>query len=467
MKKVHLLAIIFLSFYLLFSLSCTTNQINKQNAIIINEETLPSNNEQLSSIIEDINEESDAPFINDETGTYQNNGVPILIIETEDRSPIVEKKIYLDATIKLINAPSDFNFDFTKALVRGRGNTSWTHFDKKPYRIKFDKRREMFGSSYKAKSWTLIANHSDKTLIRNKLAYDLSKEMGTLIYAPMTEMVELYLNGEYRGVYMFCDHNQVNEGRIAIAEPKKDYEGNYEDLGFFMEWNWITRIVDEVENHEWFFVFGSDERLFEIKSPDPDDFEDMSPFIDYIKPIIETVNASIESRNFAEIEKLIDIDSFIDYFLVQELFKNVDSGFASVHCYKKENDPKIYMGAVWDFDIAAGNAEHVDYEAEGFYTETRNPWFSSLMRTAEFREKYLARWYQVYSTILPDFFESILEIGEKNKAAVQHNFERWPILGTYVWPNPKEIVAIDTYEGQIEYLYNYLIIRATWLNENY
>lgn len=444
MKNLKQILIVFTTLMLLFTFSCS-DLVNKNNS------TPPP--QELS-------------IIYDETGEYTNYGLPIIIIETENHTPIVEKKVYIDGQIKVINAPNDFNFDFTKTQIRGRGNSSWS-LEKKTYRIKLDKKQSMFGSDYQAKSWTLIANHSDKTFIRNKLAYDLSREMDGLIYSPMTEMIELYLNGEYQGLYMFCDHNQVNEGRVDIKEPKKSYTGDCTDIGFFMELNYIGRVDKTLEDQEWFFVFGSETKVFELKTPDPDDFTDMSPFINYIKPIIENVDEVILSKNFENIQEVIDIDSFIDYFLIQELFKNADSGFASVHCYKMEKDSKIYMGPVWDFDISTGNYKDVNESADGFYAQNANRWFKYLMETPEFKAAYVARWNEVYTTILPSFFENIKVLGKKYEAAANHNFEKWPILDTYVWPNPDEVVAIDTYNGQINYLNDYLKTRAEWLNAHY
>lgn len=392
--------------------------------------------------------------------------VPAVIINTDNGMPIVSKEDYIDSMIAVMNAPdSEHNFDFKLAQIRGRGNSSWG-LEKKPYRIKFDKKTKMFGSEYKAKSWTLIANHSDKTLIRNKLAYDFSRSLDTLIYSPMAQIVELYLNGVYQGVYMFCDHNQVNEGRVDLPEADGE-ETSLDDVGFFVEFNIATRLSPDGEGHEFFRISEGSNLVFEIKSPDPDDFSDMSSYIDYIKQITINAHEAIMSKDFNTFNSLIDVPSFIDYFLIEELFKNTDVGCLSVHFYKKPHDIKLYMGPVWDFDISAGNANYINYAPQGLWAQTQNMWFAALMDNETFFNMYKARWNELYSAKIRELLDSIVPLSLEYNTAFLRNFERWDIMGSYVWPNPDEVVALATYREQVEYLHNYLLQRADWLDTLY
>lgn len=401
---------------------------------------------------------------------------PIMRISTENNAEITSKEVYTNATFTLENTGnSEYEFTNLAGEIRGRGNSSWG-LDKKPYRIKFAKKRNMFGSSYKAKSWILVANHSDKSLLRNKFAYDLSRSMNSLIYSPMAILVDVYLNGRYDGVYMFGDHNQVNEGRIDLPEPKNDNE-NPDSLGFFVEWNQADRVDPNEIGHSVFTIptnGGNGGLRFEIKSPDPDDFLNMSTYLPYIQNITENAAQAIVSQNYAAFSTLIDIPSFIDYFLIQELFKNVDVGNFSIHYIKKPNDIKLYMSAIWDFDLSLGNVDYVTVQDHGqtLYDPTRlwatqNYWFRNLLANPTFYSQYVARWNELAPTLIQDMIDSILITGLEYTASANRNFTRWNILNTYIWPNPWPIMEANTYAKQIDFIYNYLVARTAYLNSYY
>ena len=147
------------------------------------------------------------------------NITPVIKITTENNAPIVSKEDYLDAKITLSDNKGNINLDNVDAGVRGRGNYTWT-LDKKGYRIKFNKKQAML-SDYKCKSWALLPNYTDKTLLRNYYALNVAKNMDGFAWSSNAELVELYLNNEYLGVYLLCDQTQVNENRVNIEEGYK------------------------------------------------------------------------------------------------------------------------------------------------------------------------------------------------------------------------------------------------------
>ena len=149
--------------------------------------------------------------------------VPTVYIETENNQSIISKEDYINCTVIYVDGGEVTAYPNTQ--IRGRGNSSWWNSPKKAYRIKFEKKQRLLGDAFaNAKSWTLLANHGDKTLIRNALTYDLGKFIG-MPFCPAARFVDLYLNGQYRGSYQISDHVQVGKNRVDIDA----------DNGWFLE----------------------------------------------------------------------------------------------------------------------------------------------------------------------------------------------------------------------------------------
>jgi hypothetical protein len=187
--------------------------------------------------------------------------VPVISIDTADGGGVTSKVDYKGCTITLENADESYCFENVDAEIRGRGNSSWG-MAKKSYRIKFAEKRSMFGSDYEAKSWTLIANHCDKSLSRNALAYEMAQSFDGLDFSSMNEFVELYLDGEYKGVYLLCDQIEVGEGRVDIGEEFCD---DPSQMGFLIE---LDSRANEEGKEGYDYVLLDYDRPYLIKSPD-------------------------------------------------------------------------------------------------------------------------------------------------------------------------------------------------------
>lgn len=395
---------------------------------------------------------------------------PIISIDTEDGGGVTSKVDYKGCTVTLENADESYCFENVAAEIRGRGNSSWD-MEKKSYRIKFTEKRSMFGSDYEAKSWTLIANYCDKSLSRNALAYEMAQRMSGLDFSSMNEFVELYLNGEYMGVYLLCDQIQVGEGRVDIGESFYDDPAQ---MGFLIE---LDARANE-EGKEGYDYVKLDYGLpYLIKSPSSSDpAYDPDVHLKYVTEYLSSCLDALSEQDWDKICELIDIDSFVDMYIVNEMFANLDHYQFSVYFYKAPNG-KLYAGPVWDFDISSGN---VDYGyAEGsaesgprqdliysgkLWIADRHTWYRRLLRNEEFVELLRER--------LVDYKDEILSVAAladtkttdgyyaKYGKAIERNFEKWKIMGVYLWPNPQVIVDITTAEGQMNYL-------ADWLRERY
>ena len=167
------------------------------------------------------NEGNDEPGKDDDTGP---KSMPVVRVSTENAAPITSKEDYVKGTVSI--SDPDCKYSETKLLespmkIRGRGNTTWK-YDKKPYRIKMDEKQKVLGMD-KNKDWVLLANYCDKSLIRNLVAMEISRKLEfswTIDIIP----VEFYLNGEYQGVYCMCQHKEVANHRVDIAEDDLFFE---------------------------------------------------------------------------------------------------------------------------------------------------------------------------------------------------------------------------------------------------
>ena len=405
---------------------------------------------------------------------YEFLEIPAIVINTNDGSDITSKEEYTASTVSVLNTKEEWSMDEVSAGVRGRGNSTWSQ-DKKPYRIKFDKKQSMLGSSYKAKSWTLIANHSDKTLSRNYLAYELSERFSGLDFSSKHSFVDLYLNNEYKGVYLLCDQIQTGSGRVDIDESIS-LDGNN---GYLIECD--GRAPEEGIENQDYFISDGDDKAYAIKTPDTEEedfLNNKETEIAYIKGYMQECWDAIGSSTnaWSDVEQLIDVDSFAEQYIIDELFANPDSGWTSCYYYK-DKDGKLFKGPVWDFDLSLGNFNYGignDDECNpnnGLYANKVNSWYKRLLNKVEFvnivKEKL-----QSYS----DIIDGVAELANTSKDsslyrlyknALERNFERWDIMGENVWPEPTSISSIDTLEGHFDYVYNWLNARYAYICEQY
>lgn len=406
---------------------------------------------------------SDATY----TATYSYNPecleLPIMEIFTDDGKPITSKEIYKDAHISLSNTKDEYKLDNIAIKIRGRGNSTW-NLPKKPYRIKFDKKISMFGTEYKAKNWVLLANYSDKTLVRNMLAYELSRQLPHISFSSVHIPVDVYLNGEYNGVYLFCDQIDVNKGRVDI-DDNVSADGNN---GFLIERD--HRAPNEGELNIDYFISNNEE--YAIKSPDTDSQEyldNVDKEILYISSYFNSCFSALDGNDWNSIKELMDIDSFADSYIIDELFANPDCGVFSFYYYK-DKDGKLFRGPLWDFDLGAGNgfggmgSEESVPPDEKLWAAYKVSFYKKFLNHNEFKEAVKNR-----LTGYEDIINSALQLlDSKNPVgyyamynqSFNRNFIRWDIMGKYVWPEPEDVYTIDTLDGQMEFL-------KTWLTKRY
>jgi hypothetical protein len=324
---------------------------------------------------------------------------------------------------------------------------------KKPYRIRFKEAVSILGMP-EARNYVLLAEYADKSLLRNTLVHLFSSQLEHLEHTITTRVVELYLNGSYQGVYTLTEH-------VELAPEKLFFEAERGviDTGYFLELD--QRFFDKggVDMIDGFVIEGYP---YEIVRPDPRHRNYDPNQTVYIRNTFLALEAALIAKS--GYEAYMDVDNFIDYFIVQELFKNVDVGWSSVFIYKRPGDV-IRMGPLWDFDLAIGNANYIDYGPENWYgmRDSKNRWFKLMMDVPEIRERFKERYLEIYETILPDFIDAIPVMGTAFEDLAARNFRRWRILDIYVWPNPDEMVGSRRYVDQVDYVHRLIKARATWM----
>jgi hypothetical protein len=364
----------------------------------------------------------------------QATGLPVIKIDTKDNQPIISKETYVKTNIKIVDLNDNaYSFEHTeyKDEIRGRGNSTWS-YPKKPYRLKFDKKISLFGAEA-AKSWVLLANYIDPTLIMNTVTFELGHRIG-LPYTNHYTPVELFLNGAYQGSYMLTEQMQVGKGRVDIDE----------DVGFFVE-------LDSYYDEEPKFRTDLYDLPVMIKSP-----EDLEPSgYDFVKTAINGLETAMQASTFpaSGYRDLINLDTFVDFLLINEIVRNNELGHPkSTYMYKDKGDAKISMGPLWDFDWA------FSYAGSGYahFTSStgrsgKHAFFQRFFDDPDFTAQFKAHWNAKYVEIA-GMTAFIDEQAEKLKRSQAENFKIW-------WVNDN----ID-YRQEIEKMKEWWSARITYLN---
>ena len=374
---------------------------------------------------------------------------PILSINTENESEITSTTEYLSCTVDLENAPSNYCFKESPAQIRGRGNSTW-EYDKKPYKIKFESSKDLFGAG-KSKDWVLLTNHSDLSLSRNYLAQSVASLFDTINSTTGVQFVDLYVNGEYYGVYLLCEQIEVRQNKIDISEN----EGV--DTGYLIE-------LDSRKDGTYVSI---EDKYYVIKSPKTTDPELKALYKEFISGYLEDCIVALKSGNYEAVCELMDPESFAEAYIVYELFNCVDVGYASFNMYKDAGD-KLYCGPVWDFDRSLGLVGNTkgakNYDT--LWAKEQNPWFNYLLQYDEFRELVSSKLIEKSDEITRKLDECY-DYLYASQDSIDRNFVKWRILGTFVWPNDDELTALKTWELQVEYTRTYLYNSLNFLLAEY
>jgi spore coat protein CotH len=368
-------------------------------------------------------------------------GIPIIYLNTLANQAILSKEEYINGTVSMFGGRDFAGLAEQDMEIRGRGNSTWGH-PKKPYQMKMTNKNEMLGMP-EDKKWLFLAEYSDKTMLRNTIAFEMGY-ISHLDWTPKSSFAEVFLNGNYNGTYNIAQKVEEDDDRVSLG-----------DTGYLLEIDQLERLdSDDV-------YFRTNQFLINIKEPDLNWGDEQA---DYIDSYVNEFETTLYGNDFADptdgYAKYIDIDSFIDWYLISEITKNVDSQFFSSIFFTLIPGEKIKMGPLWDFDLSFGNVDYADTEfTSGFWVKF-NPWFARLFEDRAFVDKVKSRfaYFRANEALI---IEKINSHAERLKWSQQENDHKWQTLGIYVWPNP---IVFDTYDEEVGQLKAWYLQRMNWLN---
>lgn len=391
--------------------------------------------------------------------TLVNTGLPVVQIWTEGRSPVSSRETYLTGSMKITDGSvtryAAGLYDGT-LQIRGRGNSTWD-MPKKGYRLKLAAKAQILDMPADD-DWVLLANYADKTLMRNMVAFELSRRFG-MRYTPRMRYVELYLNGEHQGNYLLGEHLKAGTHRINVTRlAATDVSVPAISGGYIAELDYLeyTDPGDVYFLTRW-------QALFNMKEPSGSKITatQLAWFKHYIQATEDVLHSNFLADPVNGYAKYLDVDTVVDWFLINEIFKNQDAQWGSSIYFHKERGEKLRMGPVWDFDLGAGNYAYSDARYSTGWWVRDADWIYQMWSDPAFRAKVKARWKalkKAHIDTLPAYIDSTARLLD---ASQKRNFVRWPILGYRVWPNA---VAMGSYPGEVVFLKEWLKSRIKWLD---
>ena len=409
------------------------------------------------------------PGEGDDSQLFQLTNLPLVVVNTDGMRMMQSKDDKVNSTVHIISDGGTSLLSKKDTECKGRGNASW-NFPKKPMRLKFPKKQTVLPDApAKCKKWTLINNYGDKSLMRNKIAFHMSRGIG-LSYTPYCQFVDLIFNGEYQGCYQLCDQVEVNPGRVEITEmTPDDIEGEALTGGYFIE-------IDAYANQEasWFESL----RGIPVTIKSPDDDEITPEQSAYIKDYFNKFETAVFTYGFTSettgYRKYLNLDSFLQYFIVGELDGNTDY-FWSIYMSKERGEEKFVVGPVWDVDLGFDNDYRtypIANKTDFIYRSGGSVASSAVKRLvdrilvsdtkARERLKYLWSDARVNRHYNPTYYCKLVDRYAEQLAESQElNFKRWNILNEYVHMNP---AVSGSYEGEVQRVKDYLNERFAQLD---
>ena len=423
-------------------------------------------------------ESTDINNTSEELNLDETNLLPQFKIDTSNKTIVDEPKIpasmdlYIDGELN-----KSYNIG-----IEIRGSSS-QFFEKKSYGVEtWDANNEDIdadlGGFPEEEDWILYGPFSDKSLIRNVLIFQLSNAIG--MYGSRTDFYEVTINDKFLGTYVLMEKIKRDKNRVNISKNLDDDISG----GYIIK---IDKPPDEGYTSANSFSSKYDTRGSYVGASDikflytyPKSSEISNDQKNYIKNYLNDFEEALLSSNFQDPElgyqKYIDIDSFVDFLILNEISKNIDAYRISTFMHKDKNQ-KLKMGPIWDFNLGFGNVNYCDAELESGWSYKFNDvcggdnwkvpfWWNRLFEDPAFVSKLKNRWSDLRTNILSD--QNLQErIDKITNFLIEHNaprrnFDKWTIIGKYVWPNN---YIGNNYGEEISYLKNWLEKRVKWMDE--
>ena len=381
--------------------------------------------------------------------------LPVLYIQTENKEPITSKDYYLNATYYLdaIGLEGYESIGSASAPltmeIKGRGNYSWTGFDKKPYRIKLADKQPLLGMK-KSKHFALLAHADDsndrKGFMRNAVGFELSRMIG-MTYTPDARPLEVVLNGDYIGLYFLTEHIRVDKDRVNIVEQEDEETDNEKITG-----GWLVEIDNyDDDPHITIKEGGKTTMWITYKTP-----EVLSPQQEqYLTEQMKLIdNLVYGDKNSEELWNYLDMDALAKFYIVQELTDNYESFHGSCYLHKElgENE-KWYFGPVWDFG-SSFNRDKSQYMYQG--DVWHNHWIPEICKFPAFMNRVKEIWNEFYNGDYNNIYNFIDTHENLIAQAAVKDKERW-----------SQYHGSQTIGTYIERTTNVLRKNAEWLNDQW
>ena len=332
--------------------------------------------------------------------------LPTIYINTENSQSITSKDIYIYATMVYVDGGSVVQYDSLQ--IRGRGNSTWTSMPKKSYRIKFNAKEKLLGKGYaNAKSWTLLANCTDKSMIRNALTRNLG-EFISMKNTPAAKFVDLYLNGTYQGTYQISDQVEVRQHRVDISEQDEALTASSNITG-----GYLLEVDGFADINEKYFYTGTKDIYVRIHYPDEDYIQPNQ--ISYISNYVSAFEKALFSTKFDDAlngyRSYVDSTSLVNWYIATEMTANVD-GFWSTYFYKNQDDYHLYFGPLWDYDIAYNNCSRTGDVTnalmmdKGYGLNLTGTWVTQMWKDKWFANRVNTRWKEIVDAGLNNYLTS-------------------------------------------------------------
>lgn len=348
-----------------------------------------------------------------------------------------DKKDYRGCTIKIESDTAVWNYE-GRGKIRGRGNSTWLWYPKKPYRIKLDEKAEILGLDAN-KDWVLLANYRDPTHLMNTFVFEMGQGLG-MPYTNHTRFVEVTLNGDYKGLYQLTEQVEVAKGRVDIGKKKGWLLSLDVDDG--------PKEAPEAGDNFWSEVY---RMPVCVKSPEAEDYATPETLRDDARTALATLETAIQQHDYDALAKLCDIPVMIDYLLIQEFVYNVEvAAPRSIFLYKdKGDDAKWTFGPLWDFDagfdfdwsqMTTGHKFFSDYRETVLGTDPANhvsdytytpSFFTDMWKNKQFVSEVKNRWNALMPRIMSEFWPEAKRYADAAAEAMERDAKRWPIDKDY------------------------------------
>lgn len=411
--------------------------------------------------------------------------LPVVSINTDGQTisgdyKIVAEMGIIDNGAGQLNHPEDtFNDYDGKISIKVRGSSSQM-FPKKSYTIETqtesgDNNNVSLLSLPEENDWVLYAPYSDKTLVRNVISYSIYENMGH--WAPRTRYVDLYLNGDYVGVYVLTEKVKRDKNRVDIKKLTEEDVSPVEISGGYILQ--VDRTSSLAENEYWTTpavpaINGFSRHTLEYFDPSFDELTEAQST--YIKEWINEFDYALAGLYYTDEDEgyraYIDVESFVDYMIFHEFNKDVDAYRLSSFFHKVSDfqGGRLHAGPPWDYNLTYGNMDYGDDIRETYnwmYPRTVGIyWWQRLIQDPWFKNQVTCRWDELKRDLLTeDHMHYLIDSSMQVMGpSIDYNFEKWTVLGEYVWPN---YFIGETYEEEIDFLKNWISERLLWVDQQW